>query len=225
MSMRTADSDEYAAGASDEAIEAVSLIDRFSSFDGTYRSEKDLRIEGEVKGTIECQGTLFVAQGADVQAKIEAASVTVAGEFKGEIHCRGRLQIMPSGRLRGKVTTDTLVINEGAFYEGELQMAPPDQRAGGKDLPRSLTSIPGANSGATGPLAGPGVAGAKLDPRGLRSGLPGDVGGGATGAPPGAGTAPSGNPSSTFIRRFGGPETAWDGAEGEDGPDGPEREK
>jgi cytoskeletal protein CcmA (bactofilin family) len=224
MSMRTADSDEYAAGVSDEAIEAVSLIDRFSSFDGTYRSEKDLRIEGEVKGTIECQGTLFVAQGADVQAKIEAASVTVAGEFKGEINCRGRLQIMPSGRLRGKVTTDTLVINEGAFYEGELQMAPPDQRVGGKNPPRSLTSIAGANSGATGPLAGQGAAGPKPDPRGLRAGPPGE-GGGAPGALPGGGSAPGGNPSSTFIRRFGGPETAWDGAEDDDGPDGPEREK
>ena len=54
--------------------------------------------------------------------------MTVAGDLHGEVNCRGRLQIMPSGRLRGKVNTQTLVINEGAYYEGQLDMANPEAK-------------------------------------------------------------------------------------------------
>jgi len=104
-----------------------SLIDRHSAFDGTFKAERDLRIEGEVKGAIECLGTLFVAEGAIVAASIDAENVTVAGELTGEVRCRGRLQVMPSGRLRGKVATQRLVVNEGAIYEGQLEMPSADE--------------------------------------------------------------------------------------------------
>lgn len=130
MSIRTPTSADFAPTERDvESGEALSLIDRHSAFEGTFRTERDLRVEGDVKGSIICQGLVFVAQGATVDAAVEAENVTVAGDLNGEITCRGRLQLLPSGRMRGKVSTGSLVINEGAFYEGELQMADPDDRA------------------------------------------------------------------------------------------------
>ena len=108
--------------------DTFSVIDRNSIFDGTFQTTRDLQVEGEVKGTIDCKGTLFVASGAVVGAKVEAENVTVAGDLNGEVRCRGRLQIMPTGKVRGKIVTQTLVINEGAFYEGQLEMAPPESR-------------------------------------------------------------------------------------------------
>ena len=77
MSIANADATEYGQGVTPISGEgddsglndnSFSVIDRHSNFDGTFRSSRDLRIEGEVKGTIECQGTLFVAQGANVSA-------------------------------------------------------------------------------------------------------------------------------------------------------------
>jgi cytoskeletal protein CcmA (bactofilin family) len=105
------------------SFEAASLIDRHSVFDGTFQSQKDLRVEGELKGTISCDGTLFIAEGATVSARVDAEHVSVAGDLNGEVRCRGRLQIMPSGRVRASVSTASLVIQEGAIYEGQLEMA------------------------------------------------------------------------------------------------------
>lgn len=147
MSVRSAASSEFLAeDMSLGGADTYSVIDRHSAFDGSFRSDRDLRIEGEVKGTIECQGTLFVAQGATVNAKVEAENITVAGDLSGEIRCRGRLQMMPSGRVRGTVSTVSLVINEGAYYEGQLEMVAPENRD--KALPRS-------KAGATGPVPVP----------------------------------------------------------------------
>lgn len=143
MSMRSSGATDYLPVEADGEFtdDTFSVIDRHSSFDGTFRSDRDLRIEGEVKGTIECQGTLFVAEGATVSAQVNAEHVTVAGDLNGEILCRGRLQMLPSGRVRGKISTQTLVIAEGAYYEGELEMARPEER---ESRPRRINTGTGA---------------------------------------------------------------------------------
>ena len=105
------------------SFDTASLIDRHSAFDGNFRSQRDLRVEGELKGNVTCEGTLFVSEGATITATVEAEHITVAGELTGEIRCRGRLQILPSGRVRANVSTASLVIQEGAIYEGQLEMA------------------------------------------------------------------------------------------------------
>jgi cytoskeletal protein CcmA (bactofilin family) len=105
------------------SFDTASLVDRHSMFDGNFRSQRDLRVEGELKGNVTCEGTLFVSEGATITATVEAEHVTVAGELTGEIRCRGRLQILPSGRVRANVSTGSLVIQEGALYEGQLEMA------------------------------------------------------------------------------------------------------
>lgn len=102
--------------------ESTSVIDQYSNFDGTYNSARDLRVEGQVTGTIVCKGTLHVAQGATVKASVEAEAISVAGELEGEISCRGRMELLQTGRVKGEISTQSLVIHEGAVYEGDLEM-------------------------------------------------------------------------------------------------------
>jgi len=193
MSMRTFDTSSFASqrddygSAPDDQNESMSVIDRFSSFDGTYQSTRDVRIEGQVKGTIECQGTVHIAQGANVDARIEADNISVAGDLDGDINCRGRLQILPSGKVRGKINTVTLVINEGAHYEGQLEMSTEDNRLGSG---RSARPRPSLSSGPSPvPIGGVSDSGRSAEQLGVGAGQP------------------SGN---TFIRRFGGQETSWE---------------
>ncbi|MDQ3410908.1 MAG: polymer-forming cytoskeletal protein [Chloroflexota bacterium] len=188
MSIRSAGATDYLPVEADGELtdDTYSVIDRHSSFDGTFRSDRDLRIDGEVKGTIECQGTLFVAEGATVSAKVNAENVTVAGDLSGEIICGGRLQMLPSGRVRGKIATQTLVVAEGAYYEGELEMARPEERES------RTRRISGSPSTAPVPING-------------QAGEPARSGGGPT----------------TFIRRLGSPETAWDTKPDESAPSEP----
>ncbi len=119
--------------------DSFSVIDRYSRFDGDFTAERDLRVEGNVKGSIDCHGTLFVAEGAIVAAKVTAENITVAGDLSGETRCRGRLHLLPSGRVRGRVTTAALVIAEGAIYEGELAMA---EDAKAEPAPQRPTVVP-----------------------------------------------------------------------------------
>jgi cytoskeletal protein CcmA (bactofilin family) len=102
--------------------EAYSLIDRFSTVDGSLSTSQDLRVEGRVIGSLRCDGVLFVAQGADVQADVVADGIVVEGSVSGSIECHGRLEIRASGVVRSEVQTNRLVVHEGAIFEGRLEM-------------------------------------------------------------------------------------------------------
>lgn len=180
----------YVPQAPDDDQQSISVIDQFSNFDGTYQSTRDLRIEGQVKGTIECRGTLHIAQGANVNAKVEAENISVAGELDGEITCRGKLLLLPSGRVHGKINTVSLIIHEGAFYEGELEMQGENGRLPGRSSRRAA------------------LGGASTPPP-----APRDTSEPATPDTPVA----TAGASSTFIRRFGGQEQQWDGTRPEEG--------
>ena len=101
------------------------------SRDPAWREPMDAvaqRIAEKAPGTVvicaflELQAPDFPAAVAQLASE-GAEHVTVAGELTGEVRCRGRLQILPSGRVRARVSTGSLVIQEGAIYEGQLEMA------------------------------------------------------------------------------------------------------
>ncbi len=178
-----------------EEDRSISLIDQFSTFDGSFTAERDLRIDGVVKGSIICRGTLFVAEGATVNAQIEAENITVAGDLTGDIDCRGRLRLLPSGVLRGKVKTRALVVAQGATYDGDLTMvvaSTPVQSPADSEPPAEIQPTPR-----------PATRPARPEPRARAE------------TPPAVAPAESATPS-TFIRRLGGPETPWEGQPGEE---------
>jgi len=100
----------------------ATVIDAQSHFSGNYRSDSDLIIEGSFEGEIECNGTVTVAENATLSATVRARNVVVAGAANGEITCDERFTVRPTGEMRGKAQSATLVVEEGAFFEGEFRM-------------------------------------------------------------------------------------------------------
>lgn len=104
--------------------DAYSLIDAHSTLDGTLVTRRDLLVEGQVSGTVRCEGTLYVAEGSAIDATIDAANIVVSGTMSGTIRCHGLLEIRDTGVVRGEVDTARLTILEGAVYEGHIRMQP-----------------------------------------------------------------------------------------------------
>lgn len=103
----------------------ATVIDANTVVDGTLSTSHDLRVEGRVTGTLMCDGVVHVAEGAEVDATVEAAGIVVAGTLSGAITCHGRLEIRSTGVVRGRVETGRLIVVEGAVYEGQLRMDAP----------------------------------------------------------------------------------------------------
>jgi cytoskeletal protein CcmA (bactofilin family) len=103
-----------------EQIETI--IGRESAVNGSIRSEHSIRIQGAAEGEIECARSVYVEEGARVDAKITASEVTISGELKGTVFSSGRVEIKPTGRVSGEINAPSLIMLEGAFFDGQLKM-------------------------------------------------------------------------------------------------------
>jgi cytoskeletal protein CcmA (bactofilin family) len=89
---------------------------------GSLKVEDSARIDGVFSGEIDAKGTVYVSEGAEVDAKIHAAFVVVSGSFKGEIRADRKAELMPTSRVSGEVMAKALSIHEGAILDGTVQM-------------------------------------------------------------------------------------------------------
>ena len=130
-----------------------SVIDPHARFNGKYVSDRDLRIEGEANGEIECSGTLVISPQAKVRSAITAANVIVNGDYEGDVNCQGRFEIGSTGRVKGKVRAQVLVVREGAHFEGGVMMSPETTRASASSSASSSAAAAPAASSASEPSA------------------------------------------------------------------------
>jgi len=105
-----------------DSVEVESLIGEHTSFEGTLRSEGAVRLFGSVQGEIESKGMIIVEEKAQVTARLTAAHITVAGHVDGQIYCEGRVEIRPTGHVTGEINAGALIVQEGAYFEGNSKM-------------------------------------------------------------------------------------------------------
>jgi cytoskeletal protein CcmA (bactofilin family) len=94
-------------------------------FEGTLEVEDSIRLEGTFSGKIQTQGTLQITSGAQVRADIHAAYVVIAGSFEGQIDSEQRVDLLPPGRIQADLRTRRLVVEDGAQFDGKIEMQPP----------------------------------------------------------------------------------------------------
>ena len=87
---------------------------------GRVSGDGDLRVEGAVEGDIAIRGELTIATGARAGSNVEALAVTVGGELEGDVRSEGLVRIESSGRVRGDIHGDSVAIEDGAEFSGQL---------------------------------------------------------------------------------------------------------
>lgn len=89
---------------------------------GRLEIQGDLRIAGNVEGDLKASGDVSVDSGANIQAAIEGANVSVRGNVTGNVTARKRLTLGGSGRLNGDVRVSRLTVEDGATLNGNVTM-------------------------------------------------------------------------------------------------------
>lgn len=103
----------------------INLVGKGTVFEGTVRAENDVRASGQVIGTLRVEGKAMIAESGSVDGEIIATNADIAGRVQGEIEIEERLVLKSTARVDGNITTDRLVVEEGAQFSGECQMGTP----------------------------------------------------------------------------------------------------
>jgi len=89
---------------------------------GDIKFKDSFKIDGKFKGKVLSGNFLIVGETGEVEADIEAGSISINGRVKGSLTAKDRIEIFSHGRVTGKLVTPKLIIEEGAFFQGSCQM-------------------------------------------------------------------------------------------------------
>jgi len=82
-----------------------------------------LRVDGRFSGRITSgTGTLIVGAGGQVDANVEVSVAQIHGVVNGDIIAGQRIELGRAGKLSGNIQTPSLVIEQGAVFEGSCKM-------------------------------------------------------------------------------------------------------
>jgi cytoskeletal protein CcmA (bactofilin family) len=93
------------------------------SVKGEISGNEDLYIDGTVEGAVQLgEGKLMVGATAHATADIIAREVVVCGKVKGNVRAKAKIEIKQNGSVIGDLTTPQIVIEDGAYFKGSIEI-------------------------------------------------------------------------------------------------------
>jgi cytoskeletal protein CcmA (bactofilin family) len=90
---------------------------------GEITGHEDLLVDGSVEGLIQLEDRkLTVGATAKVAADVIAREVVVYGSVKGNLRARDRIEIKKDGSVVGDLTTARIMIEDGAYFKGSIEI-------------------------------------------------------------------------------------------------------
>jgi cytoskeletal protein CcmA (bactofilin family) len=106
----------------------INLIAAGTSLEGTLTTKDDIRVSGNLKGTLKVEGKAIIAQEGKVEGEVFASDADVAGSLVGDITVKGRLVLKSTARIDGTIKTTRLIVEEGAIIDGTCRMGQLDPK-------------------------------------------------------------------------------------------------
>ena len=117
------------------------FMDAGTEITGELRFRDTFRLDGKLKGTIFSEKMLIIGESAQVEADIDCGVVSIKGTVTGHVQGREKIELLAGSKVYGRLSSPRLVIEEGAFFQGEC-----DMRGGTKG---SVVPLTGAGRTAT----------------------------------------------------------------------------
>ena len=111
------------------------FLDEGTEFSGELRFRDVLRIDGRAKGRIVSDNMLIIGETGSVDAEIDCGIVSIRGRVSGEVRGRKRIELLSGCRVQARLVSPKLLIEDGAFFEGDCQMGEPPEGFESTDAP------------------------------------------------------------------------------------------
>ena len=122
---RQADTGQHPASASAPRSGGIAVIGRSIQIRGDLRGDEDIRIEGDIEGSIHLPNhALTIGREGRVRADAYAKSVIIDGETEGDVYGAECVTIRANARVTGNILASRVSLEEGARFKGSIDMDP-----------------------------------------------------------------------------------------------------
>jgi cytoskeletal protein CcmA (bactofilin family) len=105
-----------------EDLAVNTIIGKGATFDGLLEISGGLRVDGAVKGKIVSADVVLIGPSGMVDADIEAKETIIGGTVKGNVKAPDKIELQAKSQVEGDITTYSLVVEQGATFQGNCQM-------------------------------------------------------------------------------------------------------
>ncbi|MCA6362132.1 MAG: polymer-forming cytoskeletal protein [Bacteroidetes bacterium] len=102
---------------------SVNIIGSGTSIDGDIVSGGDIRIDGNLKGSVNTRGKLVVGPTGVIEGEVHCQNADISGTVKGNVNVAELLTLKATSKLSGDLVTGKLAIEPGADFSGSCTMA------------------------------------------------------------------------------------------------------
>lgn len=100
------------------------ILSEGTEIDGEVRFADELRVDGRITGRVlSDRGRLLVGETGQVEAEVYVAVASISGTMSGTLVASTKVEIHATGRFYGNIHSPALIIEEGAVFEGNCEMA------------------------------------------------------------------------------------------------------
>jgi cytoskeletal protein CcmA (bactofilin family) len=90
---------------------------------GELSGSEDLYLDGEVEGNIDLHDhNLVIGPNGRVRANVQAKDVVIHGKVDGNVTGVDKVELKKSATLNGDINTQRIVIEDGAFFKGAIDI-------------------------------------------------------------------------------------------------------
>lgn len=105
-----------------------------TKIEGKINANSDIRIDGELLGTLNCKGRVVIGPDGNVEGDIDCQNAIIEGRFTGKLKVTDLLNVKENAKIHGDVITGKILIQAGALFNGTCSMGGQKIKSpGGKD--------------------------------------------------------------------------------------------
>jgi cytoskeletal protein CcmA (bactofilin family) len=127
------------------AVSNLAVIGKGMVIRGQITSRESMYVDGEVTGSFQlfdCR--LTIGPNGRVDANIKAREIEILGRVSGDIEASKKITVRRGGRLMGDLRTPGIVIEEGAYYKGKIEIVSSEEHLQFATAEPKLRSVAGA---------------------------------------------------------------------------------
>mgnify|MGYP001227004634 CR=1 FL=1 len=132
---------------------ALNALVKGTVIEGSLRCDSDLRVEGTIKGKLNCQAKVIIGPTGAVEGEIHCQNAVIEGRFKGILHVTELLNVRETAEIDGEITTNKLLVQSGAKFNVSCKMETGNSSNGAVKNPDAKLANNAASSD-TAPISG-----------------------------------------------------------------------
>lgn len=102
--------------------ESNTIVGTGTAIEGNVESSDNLRVEGNLKGTVKTKSKIVIGSSAVVEGDIFARNAEIQGKVKGKIEVTELLVLGEGCKVQGDIITNKLEVRDGASFNGDCSM-------------------------------------------------------------------------------------------------------